>query len=66
MLDQPTTFLYLYHQLRVPSVVRTLKRKAGVTIVTEQLLADVFRVDDSLDSGSSTGPHITPHGEIEA
>ena len=34
-------------------------------VVTEQLLADVFRVDASVDSESPTGPHIAPHSAIE-
>ena len=99
LLDEPTTFLDLHHQLRVMEVIRTLNREEGVTVgvvlhdlgqaarfadnliamkdgelydwgppddvVTEQLLADVFRVDASVDHGSSTGPHIAPHAALD-
>jgi iron complex transport system ATP-binding protein len=99
LLDEPTTFLDLHHQLRVMEVVRTLNREGGVTVgivlhdigqaarfadnliamkegepydwgpprdvVTEELLADVFRVDADVDGESPTGPHIAPHRALD-
>ncbi|MFB6301843.1 MAG: ABC transporter ATP-binding protein [Haloferacaceae archaeon] len=99
LLDEPTTFLDLHHQLRVMEVVRTLNREGDVTVgivlhdigqaarfadnlvamkdgapydwgppaevVTEELLADVFRVDASVDTESPAGPHITPHRALD-
>ncbi|WP_410767413.1 ABC transporter ATP-binding protein [Haloferax sp. DFSO60] len=98
LLDEPTTYLDLHHQLRVMEVVETLTTERDITIavvlhdigqaarfadnliamkdgglydwgppktvVTEELLADVFRVDASVDSESPTGPHISPHRAI--
>ncbi|WP_267643606.1 ABC transporter ATP-binding protein [Haloarchaeobius amylolyticus] len=99
LLDEPTTFLDLHHQLRVMEVVQTLNREEGVTVgvvlhdigqaarfadnlvamkdgelydwgppkevVTEELLADVFEVDATVDSESPTGPHISPHSALD-
>ncbi|MFC7141727.1 ABC transporter ATP-binding protein [Halosimplex aquaticum] len=98
LLDEPTTFLDLHHQLRVMDVVQTLNRERNITIgvvlhdiaqaarfadnliamrdgemydwgpptdvVTEELLADVFRVDATVDHGPS-GPHISPNVAID-
>jgi len=99
LLDEPTTYLDLHHQLRVMEVVQTLNREENVTVgvvlhdigqaarfadnliamkdgeaydwgppeevVTEDLLADVFRVDADVDSESDTGPHISPHRALD-
>ncbi len=99
LLDEPTTFLDLYHQLRVMEVIRSLNREHGVTvgvvlhdigqaarfadnlvamrdgelydwgppghIVTEELLADVFRVDADVADGETTGPHVVPHRALQ-
>ncbi len=98
LLDEPTTFLDLHHQLRVMDVVQTLNRERDVTVgvvlhdiaqaarfadnliamrdgemydwgpptdvVTEELLADVFRVDATVDEGPS-GPRISPNVAID-
>jgi iron complex transport system ATP-binding protein len=34
-------------------------------VVTEELLADVFRVDADVDGESPTGPHIAPHRALD-
>ncbi len=99
LLDEPTTYLDLHHQLRVMEVVQTLNREENVTVgvvlhdigqaarfadnliamkdgeaydwgppeevVTEDLLADVFRVDADVDGESDTGPHISPHRALD-
>ncbi|MFC7071720.1 ABC transporter ATP-binding protein [Halovenus rubra] len=98
LLDEPTTFLDLHHQLQVMNVIQTLNREEDVTVgvvlhdigqaarfadnlialndgelydwgppnevVTEELLADVFRVDATV-TNDSVGPQITPHCAIE-
>ncbi|MFC7203308.1 ABC transporter ATP-binding protein [Haloferax namakaokahaiae] len=98
LLDEPTTYLDLHHQLRVMEVIETLTTERDITIavvlhdigqaarfadnliamkdgelydwgppktvVTEELLADVFRVDATVDNESPTGPHISPHRAI--
>jgi len=99
LLDEPTTFLDLHHQLRVMDVVDTLNRETGVTVgvvlhdvgqaarfadnlvamcagepydwgpprevVTEELLADVFAVEATVDAERPDGPHISPHRAID-
>jgi len=34
-------------------------------VVTEELLADVFSVDATVDTASPTGPHISPHAALD-
>jgi iron complex transport system ATP-binding protein len=97
LLDEPTTFLDLHHQLEVMEIVETLRDASDVTVVlvlhdveqaaryadrvvalrdgeihargppeevvTEDLLADVFRIDATVERNGS-GPRITPHGAV--
>ena len=98
LLDEPTTFLDLHHQLEVMEIVRTLREEREITIVvvlhdidqaaryadyvlaleggtihargtpeeviTEELLAEVFRVEATVEPGPE-GPRITPHGPLD-
>ncbi|MEF8825623.1 MAG: ABC transporter ATP-binding protein [Halapricum sp.] len=92
MLDEPTTFLDLHHQLEVMEIVEMLRERditvvvvlhdlqqaarhadymialrdgeiidwgPSKDVVTEQLLADVFRIEAHVSVGP-TGPEITP------
>ena len=93
LLDEPTTFLDLHHQMEVMEIVETLRDESDVTvvvvlhdieqaarladrmvalkdgeirargapeeIVTEELLADVFRVDADVVQ-TENGPRVTP------
>lgn len=96
LLDEPTTFLDLHHQLRVMETIRRLNETEGVTVavvlhdvaqaarfadylialadgavydwgpprevVTEELLADVFRIDAAVTY--SPDPQILPKRSI--
>lgn len=100
LLDEPTTFLDVHHQLEVMEIVETLRDHSDVTvvlvlhdieqavryadhlvaledgsiyasgppaeIVTEALLADVFRIEARVDheSAADLGPSITPIGPL--
>jgi iron complex transport system ATP-binding protein len=93
LLDEPTTFLDLHHQMEVMEIIETLRDESDVTvvvvlhdieqaarladrmvalkdgeirargapeeIVTEELLADVFRVDADVVE-TENGPRVTP------
>ena len=93
LLDEPTTFLDLHHQLEVMEIIETLRDESDVTVVvvlhdieqaarladrvvalkngeirargppgevvTEGLLAEVFRVDAEVEH-TKRGPRVTP------
>lgn len=93
LLDEPTTFLDLHHQLEVMEIIETLREESDITVVvvlhdieqaarladqmvalndgeiqargtpdevvTEELLADVFRIDAKVES-TPRGPRIDP------
>lgn len=93
LLDEPTTFLDLHHQMEVMEIIETLRDESEVTVVvvlhdieqaarladrmialkdgeirargapedvvTEALLADVFRVDAEVVEAEN-GPRVTP------
>ncbi|GAA0508828.1 iron complex transport system ATP-binding protein [Halorubrum aquaticum] len=93
LLDEPTTFLDLHHQMEVMQIIETLRDESEVTVVvvlhdieqaarladrvvalkdgeirargppeevvTEELLADVFRVDAEVVA-TERGPRVTP------
>lgn len=93
LLDEPTTFLDLHHQLEVMDIVEALRDEGDITVVvvlhdieqaarlademvalkggkiqargtpeevvTEKLLADVFRIDAEVEL-TQRGPRITP------
>ena len=93
LLDEPTTFLDLHHQLEVMEIIETLRDESDITVVvvlhdieqaarladrmvalkdgeirargspgevvTEELLAEVFRVDGEVEY-TERGPRVTP------
>ncbi|TKX73511.1 ABC transporter ATP-binding protein [Halorubrum sp. GN11_10-6_MGM] len=93
LLDEPTTFLDLHHQMEVMEIIETLRSESDVTVVvvlhdieqaarladrvvalkdgrvrahgppeevvTEELLAEVFRVDAEVVD-TDRGPRVTP------
>ena len=93
LLDEPTTFLDLHHQLEVMEIIETLRDESDITVVvvlhdieqaarladrmvalkngevrargaprevvTEELLAEVFRVDAEVEH-TDRGPQVTP------
>jgi len=103
LLDEPTTFLDLHHQLEVMDIIETLRDEREITVVvvlhdieqaarhadtivalrdgkikargppedvvTEELLADVFRIDAEVDT-TDRDPRVTPirarHDQPEA
>lgn len=99
LLDEPTTFLDLHHQLEVMDIVETLRDESDITVVlvlhdidqaaryadhmvalmdgsiyargtpeevvTEELLADVFRIEATVEY-DDIGPRILPHCPLHA
>jgi iron complex transport system ATP-binding protein len=93
LLDEPTTFLDLHHQLEVMEIIETLRDESDITVVvvlhdieqaarladrmvalkdgeiqargtpeevvTESMLADVFRIDAAVDR-TERGPRVEP------